>query len=188
MTHTHTTPVAGTKHCQKRALKNGKRYHKPESHAEHLAAVKGAGDAAADMVDVLIENAHFCFTRYNKRLLEIHHELRNKQLKYEMALVLNRSGIALELYNCGKDCLGCPHVRWIRYHWTEVALTKANPEHKFRAVGHLLKSNPVLSIPRGAKNRQELVSLVHEGQEICQERAKLLRLFSQLRKFMPAVK
>lgn len=180
-----TTDPASSKPArkQKRALKDNRtQYRKPANHQAHIAQIAQTNINSCTAVEHLMDGAHARLFGFNQRLLEIHHELRECQLKYELAVELDHASIALELYNCGKGCLGCPHPRWLRYHWTEVQLTLENPEHKFKAVGRPINS-PVQAIPRKAKNRTLLLSLVREAQHIIKERAKLLKLFSKLRAF-----
>ena len=168
---------------QKRAPNDGRaHYCKPENHQAHLANVQTTNIFSCEAVERIFDGAHAHLFRANERLLGIHLELRECQLKYALAVEKDRASIALELYNCGRGCIGCPHPRWVRYHWIEVPLTLANPDYRYRAAGRPV-AHPVQSIPRKARNYEQIAGLVRDAQNVIKERAKLLRLISKLRAF-----
>lgn len=168
---------------KRQLVDGGKGYKKPANHAEHVTNIAYAGFTAAQSLEHLFESVHERFYGINQRLLEIHNELRAAQPKYEDAVDQERAGVALDLYSCGQQCLGCPHPRWMKYKWFEVPRTLANPKHKFKAIGHELESDPVLSISRKAANRELLLAMVREAKALIAERADLIAVVTKLRSF-----
>lgn len=171
---------------KKRKLSGEKQgYVKPANHAEHQLNTFNSVIASGETLHGLLDGVHARFMEINLRLLEIATELRAAQPKYEEAVKQQSAGVALELYSCGHQCLGCPHPRWMKYKWFEVPLTLANPKHKFKAIGHAMESDPVLSISHKAANRELLLALVREAKALIAERSKMLAVVSKLRGFKP---
>lgn len=118
--------------------------------------------------------------------------------------------VAMELHQCGRDCLGCPHPRWVQYVWPhthqQVAAAKAAratenealPDHvknrtplRFSQTGDARmltinlgtkKLDPAQKLPK-TENRAYLLALVAEAKAVIKERAELVAMFSVLRKF-----
>lgn len=122
--------------------------------------------------------------------------------------------VALELHQCGRDCLGCPHPRWVQYTWPQtpqqVAAAKEArdaenadvPAHaknttplRFKQTGDARmltvnlstkKQDPAQKLLK-TENRPYLLGLVAEVKAVIKERAELIETFSGMRRFTDRV-
>lgn len=165
---------------QKRVLRSGTPgYKMPANRTERMKAiVANQADAATTCMNIGVA-AYTYLQELNQRLIVISRALFEHQPQYEKAIKLGRPSIALELYLCGKQCLGCAHPRWIRYEWYARKPTLNNP-HEFAPYGRTLQSDPVLSVSKSARNREQLLALVREAKALIATRKKLISRFSLL--------
>lgn len=108
----------------------------------------------------------------NLRVMTLHDEIKASQ-------PVANGAVCLELYPCGPGCTGCPHPRWVKYHWTRGSTHKA---------GQLISANldaqgrdPVLTLSRKDPHYAKTVALVREAKAILSERANLLAAVRTLR-------
>lgn len=105
----------------------------------------------------------------NTRLTEIAQVLRDIQLK--------RDGvILLELYDCSRNCLGCPHPRWIQWKWHK---------NKIRNnwIGHRISGDPIPKLKRSdsfADTYAERLQLSREVKSLIAERSSIIKRLSDL--------
>lgn len=84
-----------------------------------------------------------------------------------------------DLNMCGKCCLGCPHIRWVRW----VKNQKNNPQKKWLAVR--IEGNPrnyFLSKNQHKLTIKERLNLMKELSELTHEREMLIKYISGLKK------
>lgn len=84
-----------------------------------------------------------------------------------------------DLYFCGKECLGCPHLRWVRWQKN----LKPNPLKKWLATR--IDKNPrnyFLSKNQHKESIQERLSLMRELNVLLKEKEMLVKYLSSLKK------
>lgn len=108
----------------------------------------------------------------NVRLLALHDEIKKVQ-------PVASGAVCLELYRCGHGCAGCPHPRWIQYHWTAGTSDKQ---------GVLMGTNldaqgrePILALKRKEPHYLKTAALIRETKQLLEERAQLLASVKSLR-------
>lgn len=108
----------------------------------------------------------------NTRIMELYDAIKTSQ-------PVASGSVCLELYPCGPGCTGCPHPRWVKYHWTKGTASK---------LGQLISANldaqkrdPVLTLSRKDPHYPKTVALVREAKAILSERAELLAAVRTLR-------
>lgn len=106
---------------------------------------------------------------YNAELIKIESALKTLQPK--------RSGVVLlELYNCGQQCRGCQHPRWVQ--WSSKIV---GSDRLF--VRHILQTEPVRKLKKSGpfeENYDKVKSLVKYAKHIIEKRAKLLESIGNL--------
>lgn len=108
-----------------------------------------------------------------EQLHKIHNELFLVAERIKAVQPVSSGSICLELYGCGKKCMGCPHARWVRYRWNAKGVLQAV---NLTAAG----SDPVLALSRNTPHFKEAKALIREAKTILSRRARLLAAFSQL--------
>lgn len=137
-----------------------------------ITVARAAATAAETRVEELFHAVLDKLSAQNKRLAELHDEIRASQP------VANGS-VCLELYKCGVGCRGCPHPRWMLYRWTE-----GTPAKPGKPIGINLDAKgeePILKLARGTKNYQKTAQLIREAKSILSERSALLAATNTLR-------
>lgn len=107
----------------------------------------------------------------NTRLLALHDAIKAAQ-------PVASGSVCLELYPCGPGCTGCPHPRWVKYHWTDGGdkpgvLISVNLDAQGR--------DPILALARKEKHFKATVELMREAKSILAERTRLLATVRALR-------
>lgn len=107
----------------------------------------------------------------NSRLLELHDALKAAQ-------PVASGSVCLELYPCGPGCTGCPHPRWVKYHWTDGGhkpgvLISVNLDAQGR--------DPILALARKESHFKVTAELMREAKSILAERTRLLASVRALR-------
>lgn len=127
---------------------------------------------------VAIRSIDMAFARINEinyRVEELAEEIKSSQKEYVGAVTLN-------LYDCGKDCLGCPHPKWrfwfarkVHPKSTETILLSTQVKYPLK---RLLKKGP------HAENYEATRLLVKEAVDLFKERTEILQTISNMnRKF-----
>lgn len=117
-------------------------------------------------------------TRALDQLHALNTELLDLQEKIRAAQPVANGSVCLELYPCGRGCLGCPHPRWMRYYWT------AGDKNPGVMVGTNLSAkdkDPVLALSRKEPHYAATAALVRKAKAILDERSTLLAAFGRLR-------
>lgn len=83
--------------------------------------------------------------------------------------------ITLHLYGCGKDCLGCPHPKWLVWYSSKKGDSAAflsyktkNPLRKLKRSGEFAET-----VDETKKHIQEVMSLLNERSEIANNLSNL---------------
>ena len=108
----------------------------------------------------------------NVRLLTLHDEIKTVQ-------PVGSGAVCLELYRCGPGCSGCPHPRWLQYHWTPGTTDKPGV-----LIGTNLdaqKREPILALKRKEPHYAATAALIRETKQLLEERAHLLASVKALR-------
>lgn len=112
------------------------------------------------------------FNEINKRIYEI------RERFIEIHPVME-GAVWPDLNSCGKDCLGCPHIRWIKW----VKNQKINPQKKWLAVR--IEGNPrnyFLSKNQHKLTIKERLMLMKELSDLIKDREMLIKYISGLKK------
>lgn len=124
---------------------------------------------AAIAAETLVETR---LDRAGQRLHELNLRLFGLRDRIRAAQPVSSGSVCLELYPCGPGCSGCPHPRWVRYHWrvlpdgvTSVLIT-SNLDAQ--------KREPILALPRAAPHYAATAALIRESKPILAMRRDLL--------------
>jgi hypothetical protein len=102
-----------------------------------------------------------------KRIEEINESLKASEKAIKDFQPVSTGSITLHLYGCGKDCLGCPHVRWYRWFYNRKA--KAFQSHSIK--------NPLRRLKRTGEfeeNYDFVKTVIVEVTKLVEERKKLI--------------
>lgn len=131
---------------------------------------------AAIAAETKVENM---FMRVLDRLHALNHRLTELHDLIKKAQPVSSGSVCLELYPCGPGCTGCPHPRWVQYHWTPDKPNKP---------GVLMGTNldaqdrdPILTLRRKEPHYQATATLIREAKSILAERAQVLSSVRALR-------
>jgi len=118
------------------------------------------------------------------RLFEIRDELKATQPKRNGAIIL-------ELKPCGKDCMGCPHIRWKQYKDPSkegVKPGQRNPHRKESWNGYVIE-NPLKRIHKTGPFEavyEKSRALMKEAEKLVEERSRLIGHFSNISRSLKA--
>lgn len=147
----------------------------PEARAaRHAATVLKARESAIEAET----KAEGLVTRALDQLHTLNTELLELQEKIRAAQPVANGAVCLELYPCGRGCLGCPHPRWMRYYWTA---SDANPGVMIGTNLSAKNKDPVLALSRKEAHFAATAALIRRAKSILDERSTLLAAFSRLR-------
>lgn len=122
-----------------------------------------------DLFDRVLDKLHW----QNQRLAQLVEEIRTAQ-------PMASGSVCLELHPCRPEgCRGCPHGRWVQYHWRP---SKTNGEEDILISVNLsaAKRDPILPLPRKAEHFQKTATLIREAKSILSDRAKLISVFRKV--------
>lgn len=120
------------------------------------------------------ESLDYSFDRIksiNMRLMALTTEIKESQPK-------TGGAITLHLYDCGKECMGCPHPTWL--HWF---LRKKNPGNTETIMLSTKIDNPMRRLKRTGEfvnTFEKTRLLVQEALNIIEERSNLVEAISRL--------
>lgn len=127
---------------------------------------------AETRVEAILDGVLTRIAYLNSQLVTLHDAIKSAQ-------PVATGTVCLEMYPCGRGCLGCPHPRWVKYWWTDEGENKPG---KLRATNlDSLKKDPILALARGESYYPQVASLIRETKSILEERAKLLASIKSLR-------
>lgn len=105
----------------------------------------------------------------NRKLIWVQARLRQVQPKSPGSLLL-------DLQDCGRGCMGCPHPRWLK--WFAPSGT-----NELKLLGARIKGDPSLSLSRSGKFLpvyQESLALVAEAKRLLKQRTSLVSALRSL--------
>lgn len=127
-----------------------------------------AAQQSENRVEQILDAALDALHAYNQDLLQLRDQLATCQPKGE-------GWVALELWECGRGCLGCPHPRWVKH----ILITDKKGESRPVCINlSAEKRDPVLAVPRKAKYYTEAVRYIRTIKEVLDRRSKLLKAVS----------
>lgn len=105
----------------------------------------------------------------NRKLLWIQAELRRVQPRIP-------GSVLLDLRDCGKGCMGCPHQRWLK--WFAPA-----GNNELKLLGSRISGDPALALGRSGRFKEsyhESLGLVAEAKRLLQQKARLVDALRRL--------
>lgn len=137
-----------------------------------IVQAREAAIAAETQIEAMFHRVLDRLHVLNSRLIELHDAIKACQ-------PVSSGSVCLEMYPCGPGCTGCPHPRWMKYHWTQGSTSKP---------GVLIGTNldaqdrdPILALSRKEAHYKPTAALIREAKSILAERSKLLSNVRTLR-------
>lgn len=131
---------------------------------QHYNSFESLGRDALDRIDEI-----------NVRLKELKELIKTNQPRRPGA-------ITLHLYDCGKDCLGCPHPRWLE--WYSNKKLEDSPFLSYKV------NNPLRRLKRTGEfeeNAEKVKGYVQEVINLTKERSEIINMLSNLNKKLSAM-
>lgn len=137
-----------------------------------IVQAREASIAAETRVERLFSRVLDRLHALNSRLVVLHDDIKSAQ-------PVASGAICLELYACGPGCAGCPHPRWVRYHWRPGVAGK--PNILICTNLNAQQRDPVLALERKTSHYKTTVALIREAKAILADRTALLSALKTLR-------
>jgi hypothetical protein len=112
----------------------------------------------------------------NRKLMWIADELKRIQPKAP-------GSVLLDLRDCGRGCMGCPHPRWIKWF-------APKPGLEFKLLGARVPGDPSLALARSGKfeeHYREALNLVAEAKRLLALKSRLIAAMSQANKIVQQI-
>jgi len=131
-----------------------------------------AANEAEEQAEVYLNGALDRLNQLNASLLLLRGDIKASQ-------AVASGSICLELYACGKTCVGCPHPRWVRYVWTRQS-APGEKRHLMCINLSKLGKDPAKSLLRNAVGYSKTLDLIADAKAVLIERSALVKLFRSL--------
>ena len=119
---------------------------------------------AASRLEVLLDQVLATIEGVNNELFVLQAQINAHQ-------AVNPDAVCLELYGCGKECTGCPHLSWTKYRWK---ITRAGEKLLLSAPLNGVSQDPSRAIPRSHPRQAELLALVRQVKNASDKKSKIL--------------